>query len=107
MDSDPFAAEIETHRRHLLQVAHPADWGNPENALSRREFFDVREFCLECLPAKTARVFVIREIMELESDEICKELTTTANHLWVTLYRARMALRERREQHWFSGHARA
>jgi RNA polymerase sigma-70 factor, ECF subfamily len=84
-----------------------ADWGDPENALSRREFFDVMEFCLEKLPAKTARVFVMREVMELESDEICKELTITANHLWVILYRARMALRECLEQHWFSGQARA
>jgi len=88
-------------------AAPPADWGDPENALSRREFFDVMEFCLEKLPAKTARVFMMREVMELESDEICKELTITANNLWVILYRARMALRECLERHWFSGQARA
>ena len=74
-------------------VAPPAEWGDPENALSRRQFFDVMEICLEKLPPNTARVFVMREVMELESDEICKELTITANNLWVILYRARMALR--------------
>ena len=40
-----------------------------------------------------ARVFIMREVMELETDEICKELTINANNLWVILYRARMALR--------------
>ena len=73
--------------------APPADWGDPENALSQQQFFDVMEFCLEKLPPNTARVFMMREVMELDSDEICKELAITANNLWVILYRARMALR--------------
>ncbi len=84
-------------------VAPPADWGDPENALSRNQFFDIMEICLEKLPPNTARVFVMREVMELESDEICKELTITANNLWVILYRARMALRQCLEQNWFAG----
>ena len=86
--------------------APPADWGDPENALSRQQFFDVMQFCLEKLPPNTARVFMMREVMELESDEICKELTITANNLWVILYRARMALRQCLEQNWFAGEAR-
>ncbi|MGE5668324.1 MAG: hypothetical protein ACM338_09025 [Betaproteobacteria bacterium] len=49
------------------------------------------ELWLEWLPVKTARVFVMREVMEPEIDEICKELTITAKHLWVMLCRARMA----------------
>ena len=87
-------------------VAPPADWGDPENALSRGQFFDIMEICLEKLPPNTARVFMMREVMELESDEICKELTITANNLWVILYRARMALRECLEQNWFAGQGR-
>ena len=84
-------------------VAPPANWGDPENALSRQQFFDVMQFCLDKLPPNTARVFMMREVMELESDEICKELTITANNLWVILYRARMALRQCLEQNWFAG----
>ena len=83
--------------------APPADWGDPENALSRHEFMEVVESCLARLPPNTARVFVMREVLELESDEICKELTITANNLWVILYRARMSLRECLEANWFSG----
>ena len=87
-------------------AAPPADWGDPENALARREFMDVMELCLERLPPNTARVFVMREVMELETEEICKELAITANNLWVILYRARMALRQCLEQNWFTDGSR-
>ena len=87
-------------------AAPPADWGDPENALAQREFMDVMELCLERLPPNTARVFVMREVMELETEEICKELAITANNLWVILYRARMALRQCLEQNWFTDGSR-
>lgn len=85
----------------------PADWGDPEAALNQRQFFDVVELCMEKLPPNTARVFLMREVLELESEEICKELTITANNLWVILYRARMALRQCLEQNWFATAARS
>jgi RNA polymerase sigma-70 factor (ECF subfamily) len=80
----------------------PADWGDPETQLSRAQFFDIMQFCLDRLPPNTARVFMMREVMELESDEICKELSITSTNLWVILYRARMALRQCLEQNWFA-----
>jgi RNA polymerase sigma-70 factor (ECF subfamily) len=85
----------------------PAEWGDPDAALSRRQFFDIMDLCLEKLPPNTARVFMMREVMELETDEICKELTITANNLWVILYRARMSLRECLERNWFAGRGAA
>jgi RNA polymerase sigma-70 factor (ECF subfamily) len=81
----------------------PADWGDPVAALDRREFLDVVDFCLDKLPPNTGRVFMMREVMELETDEICKELAITANNLWVILYRARVSLRQCLEQNWFAG----
>src|SRR3982751_6455040 len=35
--------------------APPAAWGDPEQALQRREFLDIMDFCLEKLPPATAR----------------------------------------------------
>ena len=80
----------------------PANWGSPEGALERREFFAILELCLDKLPPNTARVFVMREVMELDSAEICKELAITATNLWVIMYRARMSLRECLEKNWFA-----
>jgi RNA polymerase sigma-70 factor, ECF subfamily len=80
----------------------PSTWGNPEAQFERQQFFDVVEFCLEKLPPNTARVFMMREVMELDGGEICKELSITSTNLWVILYRARVALRQCLEQHWFA-----
>jgi RNA polymerase sigma-70 factor (ECF subfamily) len=80
----------------------PADWGNPESALEQRKFFEVLERCMDGLPKRTAKVFMMREVMGLETDEICKDLGITSTNCWVLLYRARMALRECLQGRWFA-----
>ena len=79
----------------------PADWGDPQQELSTRQFFLVLEACTEKLPAAMGRVFLMREWLELSSDEICKELALTPTNLYVQLHRARLRLRECLELNWF------
>ena len=79
----------------------PADWGNPEQDLSNRQFMAVLEACTEKLPALQGRLFLMREWLELSSDEICKELAITPTNLYVQLHRARLRLRECLEMNWF------
>jgi len=78
----------------------PAAWERPDSALERSQFVAALEACLAQLSAKTARAFMMREHMGLETEEICKELGITATNCWVMLYRARMALRLCLEQTW-------
>lgn len=80
----------------------PADWGDPQQALASRQFLEVLEACAEKLPPAMARVFMMREWLELSSDEICKELVLTPTNLYVQLHRARLRLRECLELNWFS-----
>ena len=49
------------------------------------------------------RVFMMREWLELETEEICKTLTITPTNLWVMLHRARQRLRECLQTRWFDG----
>ncbi|RJG03141.1 sigma-70 family RNA polymerase sigma factor [Noviherbaspirillum sedimenti] len=84
---------------HPLQ--RPRHWGNPDAALEQQDFFRVMELCLEKLPPKTARIFMMREWLELETEEICKELDISTSNAWVMLYRARLRLRECLDLHWF------
>lgn len=91
-----FKADGHTHEM-------PRQWGDPDSALEQKDFFRVLEVCLEKLPANTARVFMMREWLELETEEICKELTMTSANCWVVLYRARLRLRECLDLNWF-GH---
>lgn len=80
----------------------PAEWGNPEQDLSSRQFFAVLEACTDKLPAVQGRLFLMREWLELSSEEICKELSLTPTNLYVQLHRARLRLRECLELHWFA-----
>ena len=88
-------------------VEPPGEWRSPESALEERRFFEVLERCLQALPAKTARAFTLRELLGLETDEICKELRVTPSNCWVMLYRARMSLRACLERTWFLADAGA
>ncbi len=83
----------------------PSTWGNPEHSLEQKRFWEVFEACREAMSPAIARVFVMRELMGLETEEICKELGISANNCWVMLYRARMNLRQCLELRWF-GEAR-
>lgn len=82
-------------------VGKPRDWGNPDATLEQKDFFRVMEACLDKLPAKTARVFMMREWLDLDTDEICKELGISTSNVWVILYRARIGLRECLDLNWF------
>jgi RNA polymerase sigma-70 factor, ECF subfamily len=96
-DASEFDALFDP-RGHWAEA--PSAWERPDSALERSQFLAALEACLEQLPARTARAFMMREHMGLETEEICKELGITATNCWVILYRARMALRLCLEQTW-------
>lgn len=79
----------------------PTEWGDPAGQLSSRQFIEVLDACVERLPAAMARVFLMREWLELSADEVCKELDVSATNLYVLLHRARLRLRECLEINWF------
>ena len=85
----------------------PADWGDPARAFEQGRFYDVLELCMQALPENLARVFLMREVLEMETDEICKELAITPSNCWVVLYRARMRLRECLQLRWFGEGAKS
>ena len=87
---------------HWREALH--DWGNPELALGQRQFFEVLEVCCDQLPAVQGRVFMMREWLDLDTEEICKEMQITSTNLWVLLHRARLRLRECLQTRWFKGH---
>src|SRR5882672_4854235 len=69
------AEDVEAFFRddgHFLEP--PGEWNDPEKALEERRFFEALERCLQGLPKNTASVFMLREVMGLETEEICKEL---------------------------------
>lgn len=72
----------------------------PLDSVERAEFWPILRQCLAGLPAKQADAFTLREMEELESDEICKELAITSSNLWVLLHRARIRLAQCMKTRW-------
>lgn len=87
---------------HWTPDARPSNWGNPEEALREQHFWDVFDACLKHLPENTARVFMMREFLEFETAEVCRELSLTTSNCNVILHRARNGLRRCLESNWFS-----
>ena len=81
----------------------PPAWQQPESALEQRQFFEALQGCVDRLPAKLGRIFMMREWLERETEDICQELGITTSNCGVMLYRARMQLRECLGQGWFKG----
>ncbi len=81
---------------------NPVEWDEqPERRLGQQQFMAVLDACVEQLPATQGRVFMMREWLELDTDEICKELAISSTNLWVLLHRARLRLRDCLQTHWF------
>jgi RNA polymerase sigma-70 factor (ECF subfamily) len=72
-------------------------WSTPpvdlERQIASSELGDAIHGCVERLPAPLQEVFVLREIQDLETTEICKILGRTVTHVGVQLHRARARLR--------------
>ncbi|MBL9174889.1 MAG: sigma-70 family RNA polymerase sigma factor [Verrucomicrobiales bacterium] len=86
---------------HWNAACAPTEWEEAGAALDREEFWRVFHRCSGKLPERVARVFLLREVDDISSEEICRTLNISPNNLWVMLHRARLALRRCLEMNWF------
>jgi len=84
----------------------PAEWGSPDGDLEKAEFRAVLAACMAALPDRLRNAFTMREMDDMETNELCKVLAITETNLWVMLHRARTRLRQCLEANWFGTGAR-
>jgi len=78
-------------------------WSKPDSSLERDQFWMILSGCVDRLPPRLARLFVLRDLDGVASDEICQVLDiSTSNNLWVMLSRMRLQLRNCLDVHWFN-----
>lgn len=94
---DEFFADDDGH-----WVEKPQFWSAPEDELEQKQFLVILQQCMDRLPEKLAQMFLMREVQEIDNEEICKELEISTTNAWVMLYRARMGLRKCLELNWLS-----
>jgi RNA polymerase sigma-70 factor (ECF subfamily) len=93
---DQFYDAVENPRKY------PKDWmPDQEAVLNSKEFWSVLHGCMGKLPKTTSAAFAMRELDDMDTPEICKELGISSTNLWVMLHRARLQLRECLERNWF------
>ena len=100
-DEDEDFSELFDSKGFWQPEERPVAWGNPEASLREGQFWVVFEACLEGLPPKQARVFMMREFIELDAEEICAEVNLSTSNLHVLLHRSRLRLRECIENKWY------
>lgn len=112
--------KIASNRRHLDRDRHTDDideviesrfntagsWSRPprsaDAAFHSREIREQIKACLDTFPTQHRMAFVLREVEELSTQEICKILDVTVTNLGVMLYRVRNRLRSCLETHGLS-----
>ncbi len=98
LDETPF-----DDRGHWAMGSRPTSWQKPLESVKNDQFWRVFEACLDRLPPKQARLFMMREFLEFDSEDICQTMNITTSNLHVMLYRARLRLRACLETCWFAG----
>lgn len=71
-----------------------------DNQLLSGEFYTILQNCIERLPDKWATVFRLKNIEELETKTICKELNLSSSNLWVIIHRAKLQMQECMKNNW-------
>ena len=82
--------------------SRPARWENPEADLHSNQFLTIFDACINRLPPQQGRVFLMREVVELGTEEICAETGLSTSNVHVILHRARLGLRACIDHNWFN-----
>ena len=83
-------------------VARASIWlFDPSKVYEQKEFLKIIKYALSELPNRLAQVFILREVIELSSEEICEFMGIGIGNLYVMMHRARKRLRQNIQLRWF------
>ncbi|WP_424195355.1 sigma-70 family RNA polymerase sigma factor [Ampullimonas aquatilis] len=72
----------------------PSEWHcDPCDSLEQQQLLSILNACMTRLPSVTAQVFLLREYIGFEIDEVAEKMAFSQGNVRTMLYRARMSLR--------------
>lgn len=75
--------------------AMPKPWDEEQmKQLDRQDFWKAFNACADRLPDRIRAVFILREVDQVDSEEICRRMDISRDNFWTIMHRARMALRK-------------
>jgi len=75
-------------------------FSDPSMVYEQKEFLKIIKHALAELPDRTAQAFILREVIELSSQEICEFMDISIYNLYVMVHRARKRLRDDLQMKW-------
>jgi RNA polymerase sigma-70 factor (ECF subfamily) len=97
-----FPAHSEREGEWLETMAADPESTQENDAIENEELGLAIQRCLAALPERQARVFTMKTIQGMETEDVCKELGINSSNLWVMIHRARTALMACLNQVWFN-----
>jgi RNA polymerase sigma-70 factor, ECF subfamily len=82
--------DADDHRTLSIQAIIP----DGEEETWRKEIRQHINDCLDSVNPRYRQIFVMREIDDMKTDDICKEARITASNFWVMLHRVRSMLQK-------------
>ncbi len=86
---------------HWTEKAAPKQWLKADEALNKKEFYDVLHLCKSKLTTLHQLAFTMKYIDEHETDFICKVLKITTSNYYIIVHRCKLHLRDCFEKNWF------
>jgi len=74
---------------------------DPSMVYEQKEFLKIIMNALSELPGRLAQVFILREVIELSSQEICEFMDISVCNLYVMIHRSRKRLKHDLQLKWF------
>jgi RNA polymerase sigma-70 factor (ECF subfamily) len=75
-------------------------FSDPSMVYEQKEFLKIMTHALSELPERTAQAFILREVIELSSQEICEVMDISNYNLYVMVHRARKHLKGDLQSKW-------
>ena len=88
---------------HWTEAGAPLPWKKDfETSVDSNEFYSILKRCIEKLPGKWAAAFTMKNMDDMDTEEICKALGITPSNYWVIMHRAKVQLRDCMGENWFN-----
>jgi RNA polymerase sigma-70 factor (ECF subfamily) len=86
--------------KSMLALRSRVWFSDPSMVYEQKEFLKIIKHALSELPDRTAQAFILREVIELSSQEICEFMDISIYNLYVMVHRARKRLRDDLQLKW-------
>jgi RNA polymerase sigma-70 factor (ECF subfamily) len=87
--------------KRMLSIRSSIWFFDPARVYEQKEFLKVIKHALSELPGRLAQVFILREVIELSSQEISEFMDISICNLYVMMHRARKRLKHNLQLKWF------